>query len=282
MLDRDLTLAGFKTPGAMALTWSDGGGNVPDEITIVYANPEIPTAKTRVCRRGQPCELIHQSSVLKLNPGSLDPIQEDLENAYTEGMFLVAVEADDCNRDEKIGIYPFRVSTEPRLGRDGGLSALLVDHEPVRISRGWGLPDNFNEELHPDCTIIGSFHMVQYRIFPVPPATHPNLERRDLSLGEEWTPVAVNLENLQFMYATGDSQDFLDNPPYPIPMDPMTWVTRVKVTLAARTESTNLQGGSIGHASHDGARIRKTFSTTVSLRNLASQVQERTEGRTYN
>ena len=282
MLDRDLTLAGFKTPGAMAVSWHDGGGAVPDEITIVYADPEVPTAETRVCRRGLPCELIHQSSVLNLNPGSLAPKQEDPETAYSTDVLLLAVESSDCNHDEKIGIYPFRVTREPRLGRNGGLSALLVDHEPVPLSEVWQLTDNFNNELHPDCTIIGGFHLVQYRVHPMPPDPHPNLERRDLSLGEEWMPVAANIENLQFTYATGSSKDFMDSPPYPIPIDPMTWVTRVKVTVAGRSESANLRGSSKGRFFNDDAHVRKSFSTTVSLRNLVAQVQEQTKSRIYN
>ena len=282
MLDRDLTLAGFKTPGAMAISWHDGGGSVPDEITIVYADREVPTAKTRVCRRGLPCELIHQSSVLNLNPGSLTPMQEDPEKAYSTDSVLFAVEASDCNRDEKIGIYPFRVTREPRLGRNGGLSALLVYHEPAPLSEVWRLTENFNNELHPDCTIIGGFHVVQYRVHSNPPDLHPNLERRELNLGEDWTPVAANIENLQFAYATGSSKDFMDDPPYPIPIDPMTWVTRVKVTVAGRSESANLRGSSKGEHSDDDAHIRKSFSTTVSLRNLVAQVQEQTKSRIYN
>jgi len=45
MISRDLTMAGFKTPGASAILWSNGGDINPDEITIIWADPDIPISE---------------------------------------------------------------------------------------------------------------------------------------------------------------------------------------------------------------------------------------------
>ncbi len=46
MISRDLTMAGLNTPSATAIMWTDGSGDNPDEITIIYADPDIPTVHT--------------------------------------------------------------------------------------------------------------------------------------------------------------------------------------------------------------------------------------------
>jgi prepilin-type N-terminal cleavage/methylation domain-containing protein len=267
-LDRDLTLAGYKTLGAASLIWSDGGGPEPDAITILYADPEVSTSLACLCRRGLPCEMLQGSSVFHIKPTSFDPAQPDPTEAYSEGMILVAMEESDCNKDGKIGIYPFQIQRTPRLGKLGELSALTIRHEPAPWTPLLKLPASFNEEVHPDCAMIGRFRIVQYRIHPLPPAPHPSLERRDLSMGEEWAQVADNIENLQLMYAAAATNDFVDNPPLPDLLDHMTWVTQVKVTVTARAD--------------EEAHLRKSFSTTVSLRNMIAQIQQATHGRTYN
>jgi hypothetical protein len=213
--------------------------------------------------------MLRGSSVFHIKPTSFDPAQPDPTEAYYEGMTLVAMEESDCNKDGKIGVYPFQIQRTPRLGKLRGLSALTIRHEPASWTQLLKLPDNFNEEVHPDCAMIGRYHIVQYRIHPLPPAPHPNLERRDLSKGEAWTQVADNVEDLQLLYATGATESFVDNPPLPDLLDHMTWVTQVKVTVTARGEE-------------EAAHLRKSFSTTVSLRNMIAQIQQATHGRTYN
>jgi hypothetical protein len=282
MLDRDLTMAGYKTPGAASIVSSSGGGSTPDGITILYSDPDVPTSETNLCRRGQSCEMIHHSKTYHIKPTSLDPAREDPTEAYSKGMTLVAMESSDCNKDGKMGFFPFVVRQKPRMGKVGNVSVLVIRADPSDLSGKLNLPDSFNDEVHPDCGLIGHFRIVQYRVNPVPPTPHPNLERRDLSLGESWTLVADNVENLQLQYASGGSEQFMDEPSLPDPLDPLTWITGVRVTVTARSETADRLGGTTGEYEEEGTHIRKTFSTTVSLRNLVSQVQQATGSRTYN
>ena len=58
--------------------------------------------------------------------------------------------------------------------------------------------------------------------------------------------------------------------------EPDTYITRVRVTVAGRSESTNLEGASAGVFAADDTHLRRTFTTTVSLRNQSSaQAQEK-------
>ena len=70
--------------------------------------------------------------------------------------------------------------------------------------------------VDPQCAVIGLFHIVQYRIFPLPPAENPELQRRDLALpglAGQWTPLSANIENLQVQYSQGIVENFQDAPP---------------------------------------------------------------------
>jgi type II secretory pathway pseudopilin PulG len=287
MISRDLTIAGYKTPGASALIWTDGGGINPDEITIVYADPDIPTSIPLQCGiagvggGGGPCGTINNSSTLYLNPDSLDPHIADATQAYDVGMILSALETSDCNNDGQTGIYPFELTQPPSMTSAGGLPTLQINHNPGADPSGLNLPGGFNREVHPDCAIVGFFRIIQYRISPLPPTANPLLERRDLSIVQPWTPVANNIENLQFQYATA-LNDMVDSPPIPFQDDPLTWVNRVRVTVSGRTESTNLEGASVGPFSADDTHLRKTFSTAVSLRNLSFQAGVVSSALTYN
>ena len=49
LLSRDLTMAGYRTPPASAIIWADGGGLQPDEITIVYADPDVALSRPLQC-----------------------------------------------------------------------------------------------------------------------------------------------------------------------------------------------------------------------------------------
>jgi hypothetical protein len=106
------------------------------------------------------------------------------------------------------------------------------------------------------------------RINPFPPSERPALERRDLATGEDWAPLAANIENLQVLYTQGFGDDFLDEPVVvPVGADPNTWVTGVRVTVAGRSASTRLEGASAGVVSVDDTFLRRSYTTTVSLRN---------------
>jgi hypothetical protein len=149
---------------------------------------------------------------------------------------------------------------------------LNLNHNPAGIS-GLNFPGGFNGEVKEDCTQIGYYHVVQYRINPLPPAPNPTLERRDLSVGDTWTPVAVNIENLQFEYAPRGTGIFTGTPVAPLQDDTTTWITGVRATVAGRSESTNLQGGSLGVFSDEDTHLRKTFSTVVTLRNVIGSAE---------
>jgi hypothetical protein len=278
MISRDLVMAGYKTPVTSAVLWADGGDINPDEITVVFADPNVPLSKPRRCSPqgagssggaggGGACNTISESSVINIEPETLDPLQAYPEYAYSEGMILFALETGDCNEDGAMGMYPFEVSRPPQMTHADGRPTLQIIHNPGRQETGLNLPNGFNRQVEPDCAIIGRFRVIQYRINPLPPAPNPTLERRDLSNGEPWIPVAKNIENLQFQYAAGTSTSFLDVPTMPDPENVETWITQVRFSVVGRTESTNLEGASEGVFSPEDTHVRKTFATTVSLRN---------------
>ena len=169
-ISRDLLMAGYKTPAQSAVLWNDGGTIAPDEITVIFADPDVPTCEPLKCKPkgGGPCNTINQSSVLNIDPGTLDPYQTYAENAYSEGMILFALETDDCNGDGEYGIYPFEVSLPPTMTNAGGSPTLKIIHNPGQSETGINLPGGFNGEVHPDCAIIGKFKVIQYRISPLP------------------------------------------------------------------------------------------------------------------
>jgi len=284
MISRDLVMAGYKTPAHSAVLWSDGGLITPDEVTVIYADPDVPTSEPLKCsaQGGGPCNTIDQSSTLNIDPDTLDPYQAYPEQSYHEGMILFAIETDDCNGDGAVGIYPFEVSLPPTMTSAGGSPTLKITHNPGHEVTGTNVPGGFNGQVHPDCAIIGRFRVIQYRISPLPPSPNPTLERRDLSDGQPWIPVAKNIENLQLQYALGNSTNFVDVPAIPNLDDPATWITRVRLSVVGRSDSTNLQGGSEGVFDPDDTHVRKTFATTVSLRNMALAAGTQTGGEYYN
>jgi hypothetical protein len=269
LISRDLLIAGHKTPPNMAVIWADGGGTTPDEITIVYSDPDIPTCLPVV---EPPSSTINRSSTLVVDTSTMKPTFSDPMSAYSQGMTLIAFEyPNDCNGDGLMGVHPFELTQDPRCAGTG-CERLNLNHNPAAIS-GLNLPGGFNGEVEEDCAIIGYYHVVQYRINPLPPTPNPTLERRDLSAGGIWTPAAANIENLQFEYAPRGTGIFSDVPVNPLRDDTTTWITGVRVTVAGRSESTNLQGGTPGVFSDEDTHLRKTFSTVVSLRNVIGDAQ---------
>jgi prepilin-type N-terminal cleavage/methylation domain-containing protein len=283
-ITRDLTMAGYKTPSAQAIWWNDGGGITPDEITIIYADPNIPTAEPLKCGAGTegggqgPCKTINKSSTLKVDPQTMDPYLANATQAYKNDQILFALEKDDCNKDGEMGFHPFVLTQPPQW--TAGDTILQLNHNPGEES-GINSPSGFNREVHPDCAVIGVFRVIQYRVSPSLPTPNPQLERRDLSTGEPWMPVAHNIENLQLQYSTAVA-GMLDSPAPPDQADPNTWITRVRVTVFGRTESTNLQGASQGVFSPEDTHLRKSFSTAVSPRNQSFQAGLLTSAQAYN
>jgi hypothetical protein len=305
-LDRisaDLTIAGISTPPNLAVMWQDGGGINPDELTIVYADPEVPVSRPKPCENGDsngnsgnignvgnnsgggPCNPIGMSATLSIDPYSMEPQPLDYEKAYQEGMVLFAIQGPngkpECDNVRPAIVLAFRahlaceLTQPPKCTGAGGATSgpagcatLNLNHNPGRGNFDINLPHGFDGDVTADCASIGLFHLVQYRINPLPPSEGPALDRRDLATGEDWAPVAANIENLQVLYAQGFGNDFLDEPVVvPVGSDPNTWVTGVRVTVAGRSASTRLEGASAGVVSVDDTFLRRSYSTTVSLRN---------------
>ena len=93
-VSQDLRVAGFNTPANMAVMWLDGGDKNPDELTIVYADPEIPVSRPLSCMSndGMLCDTIGASTVLQIDPASFNPMPLVMESAYQEGMTLFALQ----------------------------------------------------------------------------------------------------------------------------------------------------------------------------------------------
>ena len=180
--------------------------------------------------------------------------------AYQDGQVLVALETEDCNGDGP-SMVPFTLTQTPSMSG----ARLRLNHNP---SGGYNMPGGFNNAVEEGCAVIGAFHVVQYRINPLPPADNPSLQRRNIGLGEDWNAVSANIENLQFQYSQGTAQLFEDVPSLVLDADnPDTWITGVRLTVGGRSQSTTLQGGSAGVFAAGDTHLRKSFSTSIILRN---------------
>jgi len=264
MVSRDLANAGLSSPPTLSIAWADGGGNTPDQVTILFADPDIPLSEPECAGGGGGCGTIKQSSTLFVDPSSFNPPVADPEAVYEDGQILFAIETEDCNGDGP-SMIPLTLTSDPQLA--GG--KLRINHNP---NGAFNPPGGFNDQVEEGCSVIGLFHVIQFRINPLPPADSPSLERRDLGLGEDWTPVAANIENLQFQYSQGTAQLFEDVPSLVSDTnDPNTWITGVRISVSGRSASTNLSGGTTGVFAAADTHLRKTFTTSVILRNQLGQ-----------
>jgi hypothetical protein len=278
LIGQDLAAAGFATPPHLAVLWSEGGYGNPDGITIVYADARVPVSRPLPCAPEAPCPTIASSTQLSLDPFSFSPEPPDFADTYQAGVTLFAIQGPNGSSDcEAVapGLLAFDVTTLPTctgpLGPTSGPSAcerVTLGIGRARSTPDLGLPASYASDVGLECALIGLFHVVQYRVRPQPPAGSAELERRDLALGESWWPVAANIENLQFQYGQGLAEDFADAPALlPAATDPFSWVTRVRVTVSGGSGSSPLALGSSGVYAADDKQLRRTFSTTVSLRN---------------
>lgn len=295
-ISQDVLLAGFNTPPSIAVLWHDGGGIAPDELTIVYADATVPVARPKPCSStgrnkdedkkngngkgnngGGPCNTIGNSSVLGVDPYSMNPQPVDFETAYSDGVLLFAVQGGDTDpacEDVAPAIVAFELTQPPKCTGAGGPKSgpagcvtLNLNHNPGMGLTGVNLPKGFDTELDPDCAVIGFFHVVQYRVNPPPPSESPALERRDASLGEPWIPVSANIENLQVQYVQGFDGVFRDEPDDVPGSDADTWVMSLRISVSGRSASRDLEGASRGVFDPLDTHLRRTFTTTVSLRN---------------
>jgi len=285
-ISQDLAVAGFATPPNMAVMWSDGGGLTPDRIGIVYADPKVPVSRPRPCPMGGPCATIGTSAVVYVDPFSFSPQPPNFSEAYQDGMVLFAIQGpngDPACDNVAPGLVPFQLAAAPACAGAGGPANGPTACETLNLTLGpapyvtdLGPPAGFESDVSLHCAVIGLFHVVQYRVNPLPPADNPQLERRDASLGGQWSPVAGNIENLQVQYVQGLNEAFEDAPALlPVGADPSSWVTRVRITVGGRSESANLEGSTQGVFAAGDTYLRRTFTTTVSLRNQLSQAQQK-------
>ena len=285
-ISQDLAVAGFATPSNMAVMWSDGGGLTPDRIGILYADPEVPVSRPRPCPVGGPCATIGTSSVVGVDPFSFSPQPPNFAEAYQDGMVLFAIQGpngDPACDHVAPGLLPFQLNGIPTCTGAGGAANGPAACETLNLTLGpapsvtdLDPPAGFESDVSLHCAAIGLFHVVQYRVNPLPPADNPQLERRDVALGGPWSAVAGNIESLQVQYVQGLKEVFEDAPALlPMGADPTTWVTRVRITVGGRSESANLEGARPGVYAAGDTHLRRTFTTTVSLRNQLSQAQQK-------
>jgi type II secretory pathway pseudopilin PulG len=278
LISQDLAVAGFATPPHLAVLWSNGGNGNPDGITIVYADARVPVSRPAPCAPDAPCSTIAAAALLSLDPFSFSPEPPNFSDAYQQGMTLFAIQGPNGDPEcEAVapGLLAFDVTELPSctgtLGSTSGPSA--CERVSLGIGRARSVPDlalpaSYASDVHVQCALVGLFHVVQYRVHSQLPAASPRLERRDVALDEVWSPVAANIEDLQFQYGQGLTEDFADQPVMlPTSTDPSSWVTRVRVTVSGRSESRQLAGASAGVYAADDAHLHRTFTTTVSLRN---------------
>jgi type II secretory pathway pseudopilin PulG len=285
LISQDLAVTGFGTPSNVAVMWSDGGGLTPDRIGIVYADPEVPVSRPRPCPGGGPCATIGTSTSVSVDPFSFSPEPPNFSEAYQDGMVLFAIQGpngDPACDTVAPGLVPFQLAATPTCTGAGGAANGPSACETLNLTLGpapsvdLSPPTGFDTDVGLRCAVIGLFHVVQYRLNPLPPAENPQLERRDVALGGPWSPVAGNIENLQVQYVQGLSEVFEDVPALlPAGGDPGSWVTRVRITVGGRSESTDLEGATPGVYAAGDTHLRRTFTTTVSLRNQLTQAQQK-------
>jgi hypothetical protein len=266
---RDLSVAGYGTPPGLSVVWSDGGEGKPDRLGVLFADREAPLSRPTPCPPGEACPLIGPSTVLSLDPESFSPRPRSFSEAYPVGAMLFAVQGPngdpECDHAPP-GLAPLKLAAAPKCTGPGacGTVSLTLDRAPLNADLG--LPAGFDSDVNLRCAVVGLFHVVQYRVSA---SSLAGLERRDLALGESWSPVAEKVRNLQVQYAQGRSDVFEDIPALlPNGSDPATWVTRVRVTLAGRSEPAERSGAKGGVRAAGVARPVRAYTTTFSLRNV--------------
>ena len=219
------------------------------------------------------CPHLDRSSILELDVSTMDPRPIDPTTMYSRDAVLLAIEQDDCNNDDLVGIVALEVTGEPTLILSGETTGLQI---PVAssslMSRELALGEGFNTEVRSDCAVVGRFRAVQYRLHEPPSSLQPTLERRDVAASEVWIPVAFEIEDLQFQYLTNENDEPVDSPLPPHGDVPDSWITGVRMRLVARSASTGLEGATLGPGPSDDVRLRRGFSTSVSLRNVTARV----------
>lgn len=254
-VSQDLTNAGFGVPAPVAVSPYDAPDSASHGITIVYANSDFPEAPVRPCRTGDgnPCENVENLRSVALELDGPVP--------WPPGTTLLAYETGDCNGDGMLGMAPIRRLQPSAEQQTAGTLEYELNDRIVSEA-----PELFVGEVSVNCAKIVAAHLVQYRV-------QDTFVRRDLMYDEEWSPVASGIDNFQIRYFLHGAETELDHVPRPDPSDPATWITRVQVTITGKTESANLEGATGGVFPAEDTFLRRTFTTTVVLRNVLARIQ---------
>lgn len=262
-LETDLAMAGHQTPPALAVIPEDGGSG-PDGVTILYADPKVPTAHVKNCvseNRGELCQFIDQASSIEIDVVTLNLQPSVLQQSFPRQTVLAAIEQDDCDGDGHHGLNLFTLSETPSPTESGTSLVLEVNAPPETPLVA---PDGLVTRVPVDCAVVGLYHVIQYRVRAADERSVSYLERRDLGLGESWYPVAANIVGLQLEYDTGVVAQFLnlqpqrvDSPNPAVPNDASTWITSVVATVEV---------GTLDGEVRDASSISKTYSANVGVR----------------
>lgn len=254
-VSQDLTGAGFGVPAPVAVSPYDAPDSASHGITIVYANPDLPEVPVRPCTPGDgnPCDSLENLRSVALELDGPVP--------WPPGTTLLAYETGDCNGDGRVGMAPIRRLQPSAEQQTAGTLEYELNDRIVSEA-----PELFVGEVSVNCAKIVAAHLVQYRV-------QDSFVRRDLMYDEAWSPVALGIEDFQLRYFLGVADTELDKVPRPDPSDAATWITRVQVTITGKTESANLEGATGGVFQAEDTFLRRTFTTTVVLRNVMARIQ---------
>ena len=127
LISRDLANAGLKTPPRLAISWSNGGGNTPDEVTIIFADPDIPLSEPMCTGGGGGCGTIKQSSSLLSIPIPWSLRPRIRSRPIRMDRYCSPIETEDCNGDGP-SMIPFTLTQDPTMSA----ALLRLNQQSVR------------------------------------------------------------------------------------------------------------------------------------------------------
>ena len=284
MVAKDAIQAGAGLPPEFpAFDGVDNGDNDPDEIWIVGAlggsyemSEPVEVDPTSFTGDQDGSAFKTTGDWANLEIGDLVVLYDNLPiNGYWLMGYVQDVQPDG------LGQMDITLEPDPPAGEPGG--TVLEDYK----WRGETPPGPGWAAWEP--ALVSPISVVRYYAEPdasmVESGPPPNRLMREVNFTAQASPVAY-LENFQVRYLFGVTalvpagiED--DLPPVPlVPANPLTEanaVSGVRITVAARSLSQNLQG-STTDADLPGNFIRKTFSSNVNPRNISAGLAMRTAG----
>ncbi len=263
---------------AMDVNVGDGGAD-PDEIVIMGSlggsfQTEEPTEVDPTSFGGDltSCAFKTAGDWSDLEIGDLVVLYDNLP---LSGYWIMGYVRDA--QPDGLGQMDITVEPDPPAGNEGG--PVLAEYQSRDVV---AVPVGFQP------TMVTAISVVRYYAEPDPSMVEsgppPNRLMREVNFAAQGSPVAY-LEDFQVVYLVGgtDVANEQDDPPDPQPtvtvdITAAEMVNGVRVTVSARSLSQNLQGSTEGATAADGNFIRKTFSSNVNPRNIASGLAFRTAG----